>query len=81
MCLAIPARIRSINDSLAEVEIEGTTTTADLTLLPDARVGDYVMVHAGLAIEKYDEKEALENLALIRQLYQGLEADGQRAGL
>jgi hydrogenase expression/formation protein HypC len=69
MCLAIPAKVVRIAGSSADVEFEGTTTTADLSVLPDVKVGDYVMVHAGLAIQKYDEREALENLALIRELY------------
>jgi hydrogenase expression/formation protein HypC len=68
MCLAIPARVVRINGPLADVEVEGTATTADLSVLPDVKVGDYVMVHAGLAIQRYDEREALENLALIREL-------------
>ena len=54
----------------AECEVEGTVTTADLSVLRDVKVGDYVMVHAGLAIQKYDEQEALDNLALIRELFE-----------
>jgi hydrogenase expression/formation protein HypC len=68
MCLAIPARVVRITGTLADVEVEGTATTADISVLPGVKVGDYVMVHAGLAIQKYDEQEALENLALIREL-------------
>jgi hydrogenase expression/formation protein HypC len=69
MCLAIPARVMAINGTLADVSIEGTTTVADISVLLDVKVGDYVMVHAGLAIQKYDESEALEDLALIRELF------------
>ena len=69
MCLAIPGRVISINGTVAEVDFEGSTTRADISVLPDVKVGDYVMVHAGLAIQKYDEQEALDNLALIRELY------------
>jgi hydrogenase expression/formation protein HypC len=69
MCLAIPAKVVRIQGAMADVEIEGTATVADISVLPDVKVGDYVMVHAGLAIQKYDEQEALENLELIRQLY------------
>jgi hydrogenase expression/formation protein HypC len=75
VCLALPARIVSINGTLAEVEIEGMTTQADLSVLPEVKIGDYVMVHAGLAIQKYDEEEALANLALIHELYERLAAD------
>lgn len=70
MCLAIPAKVVRIAGSIANVEVDGTATTADLSVLPDVKVGDYVMVHAGLAIQKYDEQEALENLALIRELFE-----------
>jgi len=74
MCLAIPARVTALNGHTATVEAEGMVTTADVSVLPDIKIGDYVMVHAGLAIQKYDEQEALENLALIRQLYAKLDA-------
>jgi hydrogenase expression/formation protein HypC len=70
MCLAIPARVTRINGHVADVEVDGTVTTADLSVLPQVKIGDYVMVHAGLAIQKYDEEEALANLELIRELYQ-----------
>ncbi|MBN2035640.1 MAG: HypC/HybG/HupF family hydrogenase formation chaperone [Chitinispirillaceae bacterium] len=70
MCLAIPMKITHRDGRLATVEAEGMKTTADLSALADAKVGDYVMVHAGLAIQKYDEEEALANLALIRELYE-----------
>jgi hydrogenase expression/formation protein HypC len=73
MCLAIPARITAIDGTRATVEAEGTVTTADVSVLPHVKVGDYVMVHAGLAIQKYDEEEARENLELIRRLYEGFE--------
>jgi hydrogenase expression/formation protein HypC len=70
MCLAIPVKVVSINGTIAEVEAEGMTTTADLSVLPEVKVGDYVMVHAGLAIQKYAEEDALANLELIRELFQ-----------
>ena len=72
MCLAIPAKVTAINGRLAAVDADGMTTTADVSVLSDVKVGDYVMVHAGLAIQKYDEEEALANLALIRELFQKL---------
>jgi hydrogenase expression/formation protein HypC len=72
MCLAIPVQITSITGTMARASMGGTTITADLSVLPDAKVGDYVMVHAGLAIQIYDEQEALANLALFRELYETL---------
>jgi hydrogenase expression/formation protein HypC len=76
MCLAIPAKVTAIRDTIADVEIEGTTTTADISVLADVKVGDYVMVHAGLAIQKYEEEEALADLALLRELFQKMKTDG-----
>jgi hydrogenase expression/formation protein HypC len=73
MCLAIPARITALDGHTATVEAEGMVTSADVSVLPDVKIGDYVMVHAGLAIQKYDEEEALANLALIRELYAKLD--------
>jgi hydrogenase expression/formation protein HypC len=68
MCLAIPAQIVSINGATAEVDIVGNRITADLSVLPDAAVGEYVLVHAGMAIQRYDEEEALATLDLIREI-------------
>jgi hydrogenase expression/formation protein HypC len=73
MCLAIPAKVTALSGYQATVEVEGMVTTADVSVLPGVKIGDYVMVHAGLAIQKYDEEEALANLALIRELYAKLD--------
>lgn len=53
---------------MAEVEIGGTRREASLQLVPDAKVGDYVLIHIGYAIEKINEKEAEETLELLKQL-------------
>ncbi|MDD3818498.1 MAG: HypC/HybG/HupF family hydrogenase formation chaperone [Actinomycetota bacterium] len=58
MCLAIPAEIIKINENLAEVESMGIKKEVDITLVPDAVKGDYVIVHAGFAIQIIDKKEA-----------------------
>ena len=63
-CLAIPGKITSINDNMAQVNIAGIVKTASLQLIDDARVGDYVLLHAGFAIQLLDEEEALETLKL-----------------
>lgn len=68
MCLAIPARIESIRDLEAEVDVGGVRRTIGLWLTPEARVGNYVYVHAGYAISVVDEAEALESLRLLREL-------------
>jgi hydrogenase expression/formation protein HypC len=59
MCLAIPARITKINKNIAEVESLGVKKEIDVSLVPDVNVGDYVIVHAGFAIQLIDEKDAL----------------------
>lgn len=68
MCLAIPMRITELDGVLATAEAEGTTRGVRLDLLPDVRVGDYVLVHAGLAIATVDAAEAAEALALLKRL-------------
>lgn len=68
MCLAIPAKISSINDDdLAIVDILGTTREISLDLTPQAGEGDFVLVHAGFAIEVVDEQFAQETIELIRE--------------
>jgi hydrogenase expression/formation protein HypC len=68
MCLAIPAKILSISGDRAEIELGGTRREASLMLLEDAAVGDWVIVHAGFAIEKLSEQDAQETFALLRDI-------------
>ena len=68
MCLAVPAKILSIQDALAKVELSGVTKDVSLMLLPEAKVGDYVLVHAGFAMQIVDEKEAEETYALLDEM-------------
>ena len=69
MCLAIPAQItEKPKDNQAIVDILGVTRSVSLDLLPDAKVGDWVLVHAGFGIEIIDEKDAKETIDLIEQL-------------
>lgn len=68
MCLAIPAKIIQLEEGrLAAVDILGVTRTISVDLTPQAQVGDYVLVHAGFAIEVVDEQYAQETLDLVRQ--------------
>lgn len=68
MCLAIPAQISELHEgSMATVDILGVTREISIDLTPDAKEGDYVLVHAGFAIEVVDEQFAQETLDLIRQ--------------
>ena len=68
MCLAIPALVKSINGYQAEVDIDGVTREVSLQLTPEARVGDYVLLHTGYAINVIDPAEAEETLKLLREL-------------
>lgn len=69
MCLAIPAKIVSIGElSMAEVDILGVTRHVSLDMTPEAKVGDFVLVHAGFAIQIVDEEYAQETLETLRQL-------------
>jgi len=68
MCLAVPARVVEVQEGLATVEVEGVRRQASLLMLEDAGVGDYVIVHAGFAIQKLDEGEALKTLELLREM-------------
>ena len=69
MCLAIPARILSIEENKATVDFGGVTRVISLALLPDTVIGDYVLVHTGYAIQKVDREEAEKTLDLWRQIF------------
>lgn len=68
MCLAIPALIKLIEDKEAEVEIGGITRQISLWLTPEAKVGDYVLLHTGYAINILDQEEAEETLKLLEEI-------------
>lgn len=68
MCLGIPAKIVKIANSVAEVELEGVRRKASLDLLEEAKVGDYVLLHAGFAIQKLSEKDARQTLAMLAEI-------------
>lgn len=68
MCLAVPARIVELTGDDAVVDAMGNRFNAKTTLVPDAGIGDIVLVHAGFAITQIDEEEAKETWALIAEL-------------
>lgn len=69
MCLAVPMRILEIkDDGMARVSAMGAERDAALDLVPDATVGDYVLVHAGFGIEVVDAQYAQETLDLIKEM-------------
>lgn len=67
MCLAIPSKIISIENNMGTIDVDGVQRQASLLLLEDAAVGDYVIVHAGFAIQKIDEEAAKASLKLLRE--------------
>lgn len=74
MCLAMPMKITALEpDRHGRVESSGLSFRVNLKLIPDARVGDFVIVHAGFAIEKLDQVEAERNLAIFEELARGME--------
>ena len=68
MCLAIPVLIKFIEDKEADVEIGGITRRISLWLTPEAKVGDYALVHTGYAINILDQEEAEETLRLFEEI-------------
>ena len=68
MCLAFPAKVIEIKDNLAKVELSGVTRDVSLMLLPEAKLGDYVLVHAGFAMQVVQKQEVDEMLALFDEM-------------
>ncbi|MEJ2471289.1 MAG: HypC/HybG/HupF family hydrogenase formation chaperone [Desulfuromonadales bacterium] len=66
MCLGVPMQIKAIDDLMAVCEIDGVRREASLMMLDDVKIGDYVLIHAGFAIEKIDEAEAQLTLEALR---------------
>lgn len=68
MCLAVPMRIVEISGSSGIAEFEGAKTRMDLTLIDSPQIGDYVIVHAGFAIDKLNLEEAESQIALFKEI-------------
>ena len=80
MCLAIPSKIVEINDQMAVIDVDGVRREASLLMLEDPRVGDYVIVHAGFAIQKIDEAAAQESLQLLREAAAMMDREAEAGG-
>lgn len=80
MCIAIPLRVLSIEGDEAVAEVDGVERTVSLMMTPEATVGDYVIVHAGFAIQVLDRQEAEENLAILRRMASEVARRRQAAG-
>lgn len=68
MCLGIPAKIVKIEGKMATADVGGVKRSISLQLIDEAKIGDYVILHAGFAIEKIDEKEARETLKILEEI-------------
>ena len=73
MCLAVPGKVTSIDDSnpelkMANVNFSGVSKDVCVQWLPDVKIGDYVLVHVGFALNKIDEKDAEETLKILREM-------------
>jgi len=69
MCLAVPMKIVELNGTEAMAEQEGVRRQVRVDFIPDIELGEYVLVHAGIAIDRVNEEEAEETLRLLRELY------------
>lgn len=74
MCLAVPGKVISIEEKIentpqmAQVDFAGVVQTICIDWLPEVKVGDYVIVHVGFALNKIDEKDAEETLRLLKEM-------------
>lgn len=69
MCLAVPAKVIERRDMMATVEVEGIKRDISLMLLPEAKEGDYILMHAGFAIQIIDEQEAKITSELLKEVF------------
>ena len=68
MCLAVPMKIREIKEGFARVESVGLSRLVNIEMLAGVKVGDYVLVHAGFAIQKVDAEKARKTLKLLDEI-------------
>ncbi|MCX7923874.1 MAG: HypC/HybG/HupF family hydrogenase formation chaperone [Clostridia bacterium] len=68
MCLGIPGKIIKIEGKTSMVELMGVTREVSIELLKDVKLGDYVLVHAGCAIQVIDQEEALKTIEIFNEL-------------
>ncbi|MDI6725681.1 MAG: HypC/HybG/HupF family hydrogenase formation chaperone [Smithellaceae bacterium] len=71
MCVAVPARVISLKGQLAEVEIGGVVRQVNVQFTPEAKLNDYLLIHAGFSLHVIDEEEAQGTLALFAELPDG----------
>lgn len=76
MCLAIPAKIIELGQDMATVEVGGVQRRVSTLLVPEVQLGDYVITHAGFALHKVEEADALASLELLRDLAKQVPQEG-----
>ena len=69
MCLSIPAVVIEIDGDVGKADVAGNIVDVNLTMVEDIEVGDYVLVHAGFAIQKYEREEALETIRILKEVF------------
>ena len=69
MCVGLPARVEGINDGTAKVSVSGATRDIPTDFIENLTVGDYVMIHAGIAIARITAEEAEETISIMKELY------------
>ena len=67
MCLSIPAKVEKIEGNMAQVSVGGAKYNANIQMIEDVQVGDYILLHTGFAIQKIDEEEAIETLKTFQE--------------
>jgi hydrogenase expression/formation protein HypC len=78
MCLSIPAQVISIDGQIAEVSVGGTLVKANLSLVDNIKTGEYILLHAGFALQKINEEEATETLDIFKEFNElNLEMDSE----
>jgi hydrogenase expression/formation protein HypC len=80
MCLAVPAKIVQLEGSAATVDLHGNRVEISTLLTPDVHLGDWVLVHAGFAIQQLDEAAAAETFAILADVGMAAAADGADGG-
>ena len=68
MCLSIPGKVISIEGDIAKASVGGVIIKAGLHMVDDVKVGDYILIHTGFALQKISDEEAQETLKLIKEM-------------
>ncbi len=83
MCLSVPAQVISIEGEIAKVSVGGTILDANLSLVENTKIGDYILLHTGFALQIIDEKEAQETLKIFEEfseLNEALDREEEETG-